>query len=369
MSGQRILVVEDQENLMKAVQEVLELEGYIVLVASDGLKALEVMEHTRPDLIVADIMMPRMDGYGLYEAVRARPEWITIPFIFLTGKAERDDILRGKSLGVEDYITKPFNPDELLVVVRSRLTRAQQIYQASEAKFNELKQQIITVMGHELRTPLTYVQGYTELALDDVRTLSPDQLQGFLLGIKKGADRLNHLIEDLLLIVQMDTGRLAEEYAQIARVRTDLDMIVERAVNRYNSQAAAHGITLESQITPNLPPVVLSEYYLTDALGRLIDNAIKFTRGQNKRIKVIAQPAGSWVEIAIIDQGVGIAAEEIPHLFQRFHQIDRQRMEQQGVGLGLAISQEFIHLHKGEILVTSEPGKGSTFTIRLPVAA
>ena len=121
MEGQRVLVVDDRETLLMAVQNILEIEGYTVLTATDGIQALQVMEETRPDLVVADILMPQMDGYALYEAVRARPEWASIPFIFLTAKAEREDVSKGKSLGAEDYITKPFDPQDLVLAVRARL--------------------------------------------------------------------------------------------------------------------------------------------------------------------------------------------------------------------------------------------------------
>jgi len=119
-----VLVVEDRESLLIAIQSILEAEGYTVLIATDGVKALQVMEEVRPDLILSDILMPKMDGYELYEAVRARPEWASIPFIFLTAKAEREDVSKGKDLGVEDYIIKPFEPEDLLLAVRARLDRS-----------------------------------------------------------------------------------------------------------------------------------------------------------------------------------------------------------------------------------------------------
>jgi DNA-binding response OmpR family regulator len=124
MSKQHILVVDDHELLLAGIQDILETEGYTVSTATDGVRALQVMEKVHPDLIVADIMMPRMDGFAFCEAVRTRPEWVPIPFIFLTAKAAREDMLRGKHLGAEDYITKPFDPQELLIAVRARLDRA-----------------------------------------------------------------------------------------------------------------------------------------------------------------------------------------------------------------------------------------------------
>nr|HID14400.1 HAMP domain-containing histidine kinase [Anaerolineae bacterium] len=207
---------------------------------------------------------------------------------------------------------------------------------------------------------------YTELALEEIPSLSPDDLHEFLLGIKRGADRLIRLVEDLLLLVRLDTGRAAKEFRLLVRVHRDLDAILRRTVQQYEEQAAACGVTLETRLEPDLPPVRLCRLFFVDALGRLMDNGIKFSRGKEKRVTVSAQATDGWVEVAVSDQGVGIPAKEIPHLFERFRQIGREKMEQQGVGLGLAIAQELIHLHGGEITVESEPGVGSTFTIRLP---
>jgi len=363
---QHILVVEDHEPLLAAIQHVLELENYAVLTASDGIEALQVMEETQPDLIVADIMMPRMNGYDFYEAVRERPEWVPIPFIFLTARAEKEDRLKGKSLGAEDYIIKPFDPQELLIAVRARLGRAQAIQKASAASFEQLKQQIINTLSHELRTPLTYIQGYTALALEDAS--SPNDLQDFLVAIKKGADRLTRLIEDMLLLIQMDTGQAADDFENLAETRPDLDGIVESTVKKYTKRASRQGLTIKVETPPRLPQVRLCEPFFVDALSRLLDNAIRFSQDEGKRVQVSVRASSEWVEVAVQDEGVGIAADQIPYLFERFRQIDREQMEQQGAGLGLAIAQELIALHEGEITVDSQFGAGSTFTIRLPVA-
>jgi len=145
MDETRILVVEDHEPLQIAIQSVLEAEGWDVLTAGDGVQGLEVMGRFTPDLILADIMMPRMDGFAFCSAVRAHKEWVTIPFIFLTARTKRDDVLRGKDLGAEDYITKPFDVEELITAVRARLKRAGAIREVTEAELNRLRQQITTI--------------------------------------------------------------------------------------------------------------------------------------------------------------------------------------------------------------------------------
>ena len=368
MVEHRILVVEDIPPLLAGIEAVLAAEGYTIFTAGNGVEALKVLETVRPDLIVADIMMPQMDGYALYVAVRSRPEWTPIPFIFLTAKATKDDVLKGKALGAEDYITKPFDPQELVVTVAARLGRAQAIQAASRAEFDELKHQIITVLGHELRTPLTYVTGYTGMALESVPELTPEQLAQFLTRIKSGTDRLTHLVEDLLCLIQLDTGEAAKDFSLLAVVSQKLDVIVARAVRDFEEEAAACGLVLDTELDSHLPPVRLSESLFLDALGRLLDNGIKFSRDKGEHLTVSARATDNWVEVAVSDEGMGIPPPELPNLFQRFRQIDRKHLEQQGVGLGLSIARELIRLHGGDIEVESALGKGSTFTIRLPFA-
>jgi signal transduction histidine kinase len=366
MSRQCILVVEDHRSMSQAIKGILEGEGYTVRTATDGVEALELMDECQPDLILADIMMPRMDGFALYEEVRARPEWIMIPFVFLTARSEREDKLKGKLLGAEDYITKPFDAEELIVSVRSRLGRACAIQQASEASFDELKSQIVTVLGHELRTPLTYVTGYTDLALEDVASLSPDEVEDFLNGIKTGADRLNRLVQDLLLLVQIDSGRAAEDFKTLAAACEDLNRLVAGKARQFAEQAKLRRVALELDPGPDIPPVWLCEPYFEDALGRLIDNGIKFSTGTTRVVRVSTRASSGWVRTAVSDRGVGIPSDQMAHVFERFRQIDRGRQEQQGVGLGLAIADELIRLHGGRLAAESTYGEGSTFTILLP---
>jgi signal transduction histidine kinase len=311
-------------------------------------------------------MMPQMDGYDFYAAVRACPDWMAIPFIFLTARAEKSDVLLGKDLGAEDYITKPFNLQELITAIRARLRRARAIREVTEAEFDHLKQQIINALGHELRTPLTAVLGYTDLALEDAASLTPEALQEYLTAIKAGADRLVRLAENFMMLVRLDSGQAAKEFELLAQVRRDLGAIVERTVRQYEPRAATRGVTLRSKVSSGLPPVRLCEPFFVDALERLIDNGVKFSLGANKCVTVSAGLAGEWIEIAVSDEGIGIPLEEIPHLFERFRQIGREKTEQQGTGLGLAIACELIRLHGGEIVVKSQPNVGSTFTIRLP---
>ncbi len=366
----RILAVEDHDLLLSAIRDILEVEGYEVRTATDGVDALEQLKTFKPDLIIADISMPRMDGYEFFDAVHANPEWVPIPFVFLTARAEREDRLRGKAMGAEDYIIKPFDPQELVVVVNSRIGRAQAIRRVTEHEFDELKQQIITLLSHELRTPLTSVYGYTELALEEASTLPPSDFQQFLTGIKKGADRLTRLVEDLLLVVRLDTGELQREFELLGEVQDDVHEIVRRTARVETGRMMHQGVTLDLDVPQALPPVRVHEFFLSDALARLIDNAVKFSRSAEKPVRVSARAADDHVEISVQDWGVGIPEDQLDRLFESFGQLNRAKLEQQGAGLGLVICRALIVAMGGRISVTSRQGEmsGTTFTIHLPVA-
>jgi putative two-component system response regulator len=152
-----VLIVEDNDVLREGLKEMLAGEGFNSLTASDGREALEIMETTRPALILSDINMPEMDGFEFFNAVRARQEWLTIPFIYLTARSELADVLTGKNLGAEDYLTKPISKEELITTVRSRLGRfrqvqlgqLQQAYVASlTALANAIEERIRDTRGH-----------------------------------------------------------------------------------------------------------------------------------------------------------------------------------------------------------------------------
>lgn len=159
MSQQSILVVEDNAALRQALQDMLTLDGFQVLVAENGRKALEQMRMAEPDLILSDVSMPEMDGFEFFEAVRENDDWISIPFLFLTARSEREDVLRGKDLGAEDYLVKPVNRMELLTVVRSRLVRSHQLRLAQLKKSYEAS---LIMLANAIDLRDRYTRGHVE---------------------------------------------------------------------------------------------------------------------------------------------------------------------------------------------------------------
>lgn len=367
----KILVVEDDFHLMEGIRDILELNDYQVMTATNGAVALELLEAQPrpPDLIVSDIMMPRMNGYEFFKAVRANRKWVAIPVIFLTARGERDDIKLGKSMGVEDYVVKPFDADELLIAVSAKLERRKQLDAVWQGEVSHIKHNIMTVINHELRTPLTYVVAYADMAHRDADELNVDDMRAFLRGINTGANRLRRLVENFILLVELETGEAQHTYNWRRVLLNDFSAPLRAIEAKYRDLADERRVKLDVAVEDDLPVVEADPEYLAAALECLVDNAIKFSDKPGGNVQVRAYRDGDTVCLAVTDGGRGIPEHELTEIFKSFYQIDRARYEDQGAGSGLAIAEGIMRLHGGEIAVDSQVGRGSTFTLRLPISA
>jgi putative two-component system response regulator len=163
MAGEKILLVEDNEVLRDGLRSLLEQEKYVLQVAGNGLEALDALHSTTPDLILSDILMPHMDGHAFFEVVRSKPEWISIPFIFLTARREREYILAGKKLGAEDYLLKPVSPEDLLTAIRSRLGRSQELLLA---QLQESYEASLIMLANAIELRDVYTRGHVERVMN-----------------------------------------------------------------------------------------------------------------------------------------------------------------------------------------------------------
>ncbi len=360
-----ILLVDDDPSILEGVADLLSLYGYRVVTATDGYTGLEAMSHTLPDLVISDITMPNMDGYAFFEAVRSNGAWTTIPFIFLTARGQQNDIRRGHSLGADAYLVKPFEPEDLLIAVQGRLSRVRDIQLAAQSETERMKQQLITTFSHELRTPLTYIYGYINLLLDQLETLDPETLREMLVGVFQGAERLVHLVEDLMLLVRIDSGVVEMEVA-LRQSTERIAVIVDEVLHAYHAAAEARQVQINVSVSEEVGEYCASTY-LQDVLSRLVDNAVKFCRQGEGRVVIEGARNDGHLVIAVHDNGIGIAPAHQGLIFERFQQLDRDVLEQQGIGLGLTLARALVQLQGGEIAVESAPGRGSVFTVILPL--
>ncbi len=368
----RILVVEDDINLLEGIKSVLEIDGFNVITAENGRQALAELHKaskegpgTLPELIVSDIMMPQMDGIDLLRAVRKEERWINIPFIFLTARGEKIDVQRGKQLGVDDYLVKPFDPQELLIAVESRINRHRALNQSYSARMGDIKRNILMILNHEFRTPLTFVVAYADMLSDHEHArLSDAELLTFLKGVNTGAVRLRRLIENFITLVEFEMGEAERSYAMRRTSITDLGRLIEAAkIAAYNEETAN---PLEIEVAEGLPKFNADPVYLQLAIVQLIDNAVKFS-APDQPVRVKADANDGEIQIQVIDSGRGIPTAEREAIWDSFYQVNREEFEDQGSGSGLAIVKLIVNLHGGGVICESVQGEGSTFTIILPI--
>lgn len=368
MAEKTILVVEDDHALLNGISDLLDISGYSVLQARNGLEALKVLNNSSlPDLIISDIFMPKMDGYKLLESVRANPEWVSIPVIFLTAKGEKQDIRDGKIRGVDDYIPKPFDYEDLLAAVERGLNRHAEMLQWQESRMEALRQHILKIVNHEFRTPLTYIVAYADLLESNNYVQQSDELRQYIKGIMDGTERLTKLIENFLVLTELESGYGRTTYDRRAGEITNLKPVIEGAISRARSHAVVRGVRTEVDVTGSIPVIYGDAGYLQEAVYQILDNSIKFSpKNEGAVVNIELYSENHYVIIALCDNGPGIPQEEQKLLFDLFYQVNRERIEQQGSGVGLTIVRHIAKLHKAKIKIKSAIDFGSCFELWLP---
>ncbi|MHC5672598.1 hybrid sensor histidine kinase/response regulator [Nostoc sp.] len=361
----RILAVDDIQDNLILVEAILESEGYKIDLASDGIKALQKIEQSPPDLILLDVMMPGIDGYEVTRRIRKNPAISYIPILLITAFHE-SSVVEGLDAGADDFIRKPFDTDELLARVRSLLRLKHSLDE--QQKMARQREDFVSRLTHDLRTPL--VASDRMLNLFEMETfckISPEMKQAIAVMIRSNQNLMD-MVNTLLEVYRFEAGKKTLNWEVC-----DLREISEEVVSELSPLTNEKGLTLEidtSELEPlskNAGIIMGDRLELRRVLNNLIANAIKFTDtgGITVRILETSSHPGNpdSVTIEIQDTGYGIAPEDQATIFERFRQ---GRNKRSGSGLGLHLSHRIVEGHAGTIQVASEVGKGSLFTVQLP---
>ncbi|HWE63527.1 MAG TPA: ATP-binding protein [Chloroflexota bacterium] len=378
-TADRILVVDDNEDLVEMLSAVLSLEGYQPIPAYNGQDAITAMQ-TQPDLVLLDRALPDSDGLQICARIKALDPTRFMPVIMVTAKAHRDDKLAGLAQGVDDYITKPFDMDELIAKVRVMLrikATEDQLRQRTEelarmhaaerqmverlTQLDIMKSQFIATASHELRTPLSIIKGFTNLLLrrDDFGFDRSTEVQ-YLQLIDTQVDTLTSLVDDMLSASRIESG-----HVRLQRERVELLPLMRRVLGTFVVSAAERQIDVRLEHAD--PAVAYADAQHTEQVFvNLVSNAVKYSyNGGSVWVRVEDGP--EYVTIAVYDRGVGLPPEAMDQLFTKFSRLDNPRsVEAGGTGLGLYIARNWVEANGGKIWAAPNEASGSVFRFTLP---
>jgi two-component system sensor histidine kinase/response regulator len=362
----KVLVIDDTAEVRELVQTVLDSSDFETIAAADGASGIAMARQHLPSLILCDVNMPPgMDGYGVLKEIRSDPATATIPFVFLSGAADKSNMRQGMELGADDYLTKPFTLGELLAAVNSRIKKQETVQQLTEKRLGDLRQNISLALPHELLTPLHGILGLSALMIEDHQTMKPAEVLEYARNIQDAGQRLNRLIENFLTYSRIEL--VAADPAKIEAFRRGGSVAARATIEEIATRTAhKHGRGSDSlvQVGDALLPLVPEHF--SKIVEELLDNAFKFSKlGTPVRLLGLARD-GKYV-LTLGDRGRGLTPEQIQRIGAHM-QFDREYYEQQGSGLGLIIAKRLAELYGGSLTVQSAVGQSTTVTVTLPVA-
>ena len=380
----RVLLADDNADMREYVQRLLASQ-FTVVTASDGQEALEKMMAFRPDLVLSDVMMPRMDGFSLLKEIRATPEIQATPVILLSARAGEEAKIEGLEAGADDYLVKPFGGRELVARVESNIRiakeRAAALKEYSEKleqqvrkrtqelrrlnvsleQSNEDLQQFAHVASHDLKEPVRKIRTFSGRLLEEFGELLPAEAKTFLGKIQHATERMATMIEGVLTYSILNSDEQTITNVDLNEVFDNIEADLEVAIEQT-------GTTLRRDKLPVIEgaPVLLYQLFYN-----LVNNALKFSSGEDKPLIVISsrvsEGAGKRIaEIAVKDNGIGFDQDQSSRIFEAFARLN-SKDKFEGTGLGLALCKKIAERHHGSITATGVREKGALFVVRLPL--
>lgn len=347
----RILIVDDTVDTVELLRKRLRSEGYETSEAYDGEECLRQVDANNPDLIVLDVMMPKMDGFEVCQRLKSDENTRYIPVLMLTAKSEVADKIKGLDIGADDYIAKPFDYKELSARVRSLLKIKAAHEKLTAEEKSEALDQMLDEVAHEVRNPLVSIGGFARRVYDNLPegNLNKKYMEMILEDVVKLENMVKQLIE-------IKTSSLS--YVE----PTNINDVIIRALDGLDEALEENAANVETEFMDNPPVIHADKEQLQKAISNLIKNAIEAMVNRIRVLRITSRVCEDRLEIQISDTGRGISRDKIKNIFDPLFS-----SKIYGPGLGLPFALKIIQDHRGTISVESEPGKGSTFTIRLPL--
>ena len=370
-----ILVVDDDQRNVRLMESILRTQGYPVVRAYDGEEALRLIDAEKPDLVLLDVMMPKMSGFEVCQRLKGRYETRLLPVIMVTALNALEDKVQALEIGADDFLSKPINKVELLAKVRAtlRVKSLQDEVERQKKELEERNQELVRIQGfkesmtqmvvHDLKNPLAGIMGNIQLIQMQRSEMTEAKLEELLTRTQESSRQLMRMIVNIL-----DIGKLEEQKMPIHLEPVQLHAVVRDNVAELTSLSARDGIRLESRVRPDLPPVRADRELVSRVVANLLNNAFKHTPSGGE-VVVDAQQEGDDLVLTVRDTGEGIPEDLQPYIFDKFvageSVAGRRRMYDSG--LGLTFCRLVVQSHRGRIWIKSRPGEGTTVFVSLPM--
>jgi len=356
-SKPHILIVDDEMGPRESLKMILN-PYYTVHTADRGAQAIEMLKEIPVDLVTLDLKMPGLTGINVLEKVKEHDP--DIEAIIITGYGSLDTAIEGLRLGAFDYISKPFDVNHILALVRRGLERRN-----AKARLRQVKSDFLSNVSHELRTPLSVVDGFVYLLLNQViGKLSEDQ-QKILETVYRNSEELLELIDNVLWMTSLNVG---DSTAAIEKF--DAAEVVEATIKRYEKPIQEKGLALNLQLARGAISIVSDRSKVERVFQNVFNNAVKFTARGEITVKVYPSADRSSVDFEVIDTGTGIEENKLDSIFEPFHQADSSSVRSfSGLGLGLTVARRMAELVGGKLELTSQPNIGTRVFMSFPSQA
>jgi two-component system sensor histidine kinase/response regulator len=356
MNKNKILLVDDEISLRDTITELLTLNNYTVKTAANGQEALEILDYWTPDIIISDIMMPVMDGYLFQEIVKDTETLNQIPFIFLTAKNDPSEIEKSTLMGADLFLTKPFKNYDLIKIIEIKIERFEKIKNA----YNNINASNNGYFTHEINTPLHGILGSINLLIKHKERFGENEIDMFYNSIKISAERLNRTLKNSILYQNLKNNKLEFLNDSSSEISKEFSKVKDKIANTDINQAKRIVFNIDES------EILIKQEYLHFILFELLDNALKFSE-TNKKIIVSGKKYNTeYYELVIQDSGIGFSEKQLNEINVN-QQFDRDKKEQQGLGLGLFISKNFIKKIRGVFSIISQKDVGTTIKLFFPL--
>ena len=365
-SDYKILIVDDVVSNVLLLKILLTNEQFQVCTANNGTTCIEVAKTEHPDLILLDVMMPDINGFDTAVVLKKDATTRDIPIIFLTALNTPQDLVRGFQVGANDFLTKPFNKEELVMRVMQQisLVAAKRIIEKQNSELRATlsnRDKMYSVIAHDLRSPMASIRMVLNLV---VASASPEtvgqELYTLLDQANRESEEVHDLLDNLLKWTKSQTGRLS-----VVKQELNLNDIIPGVVEIFDVIAQTKRIKLDYQPLDGDVKVIADNDMFKTIVRNFLSNAIKFSP-EDSTIEIILKEEGDFAKVSVRDHGVGIAADRLGSIFHKGETTYGTGGEE-GSGLGLQLCQDFARKNDGDCTVESTEGQGSTFSVLIPL--